>query len=134
MQPDSLSILLIQGRNAIAPGVAAALTRVGLRVTAVAEGGQGQVEARARRYDCVLLDLGDAWESAIVLRALRADLSLPIIVIAATGHAVERISALDAGADDCVNAPISSRVLCTRIAATVRRIRRASASLNVHHA
>jgi len=123
MKPEPLSILLIQGRHATAHGFAASMTRLGARVASVREGGHGQVEARIHRYDCVVIDLGDAWESAVVVRALRLDTTVPVIVIAATECAASRISALDAGADGCIASSLPAQVMRAHIAACSRRAR-----------
>jgi DNA-binding response OmpR family regulator len=98
----------------------------GARVTSVSNELDAIHEARARRYDCVVVDLGRAPRDrgVTLTRALRAEHAVPIVLIASgTGHS-ERIDLLDAGADDCVPASCSERELLSRIVATVRRAQR----------
>jgi DNA-binding response OmpR family regulator len=126
MQTESLALLLINGPDPCAQKLAPYLTAHGVRVTAVANELAGQLEARSRVYDCVVVDLGPQARDrgVMVTRALRAEHRLPIVLIA-SGHDVgERIDVLDAGADDCVLASCSERELMSRILASIRRVRR----------
>jgi DNA-binding response OmpR family regulator len=58
-----------------------------------------------------------------VCRDLRTRIDVPIIMVTARRDEVDRILGLDAGADDYVTKPFSSRELVSRIQAVVRRAR-----------
>lgn len=72
----------------------------------------------------ILLDLmlpgGDGVE---VCRALRRRMDVPIIMLTARREEIDRVIGLDAGADDYVTKPFSSRELLSRIHAILRRTR-----------
>ena len=71
--------------------------------------------------DLILLDLGlpdiDGME---VLRQVRQESNVPIIVVSARGQEREKISALDEGADDSVTKPFSAEELLARIRVGLR--------------
>ncbi len=72
--------------------------------------------------DVVLLDLGLPDGDGIDLtRALREQAEMPIIVISARQQERDKVSALDAGADDYLTKPFSAKELLARIRAAVRR-------------
>lgn len=75
--------------------------------------------------DLVLLDLGlpdiDGFE---VCRQLRAQSSVPIIVVSARGEEVDRVVGLELGADDYLVKPFGFRELLARIQAVRRRVDR----------
>jgi DNA-binding response OmpR family regulator len=123
MNLESVAVLVISGRDPASQRLAYFLATQGMRVTAVADPVAGQLEARSRSYDCLVLDLGCDANAAAIMRMLRSQSGAPIIFIAATKNVTERVNALDAGADDCVALPFSERELMTRILATVRRAR-----------
>jgi DNA-binding response OmpR family regulator len=115
--------LLINARDPTAQQLAYFLAAQGMRVTEVADAAAGQLEARARTYDCLVLDLGRGADAPAIMRLLRIQCAAPIVFIAASKDVTERVNALDAGADDCVSHPFSERELMTRILASVRRAR-----------
>ncbi len=123
LDPEPITVLLIHGREEAAQRVAALLTAQGLRVTAVRGVSVGQVEARRCHYDCLVLELGAAFDAISTTRALREESSTPIVVIASTTDVAERVSALDAGADACIAPSMAERELLLRIVASVRRAR-----------
>jgi two-component system KDP operon response regulator KdpE len=74
------------------------------------------------RPDVVLLDLGlPDMDGKEVIRRIRAASAVPIIVISARHQEVEKIAALDNGADDYVNKPFEIGELMARIRAAIRR-------------
>ena len=74
--------------------------------------------------DVVLLDLMLPGRDGMdVCRDLRTRTDIPIIMVTARKDEVDRILGLDAGADDYVTKPFSSRELVSRIRAVVRRAR-----------
>jgi DNA-binding response OmpR family regulator len=121
---SEVAVLLINGAEPVAKKLALYLTGHGCRVSVVDEAVSGG-ETHARRYDCVVIDLGEeACARAVTLtRAVRHEFAQPILVIAPGNNVDERVAVLDAGADDCVSAACSERELLSRILASVRRSR-----------
>ncbi|MDI9468654.1 MAG: response regulator transcription factor [Bacillota bacterium] len=74
-------------------------------------------------YDLILLDIMmpqlDGYQ---VLRAIRQESLVPVILLTAKGEDYERIMGLDYGADDYVVKPFSTGELMARIRAVLRRI------------
>jgi two-component system KDP operon response regulator KdpE len=84
---------------------------------------QGLVEAGARQPDVVVLDLGLPDRDGIdFIRDLRGWSDLPVIVLSARSQEADKITALDAGADDYLTKPFSVGELLARVrvTATVR--------------
>jgi DNA-binding response OmpR family regulator len=107
------------------PGVAAQLVRVltrgGYAADHVATGGAALNRGRP---DVVLLDLGPPDTDGVhVCRQLRQRSEAAIIVVTAFGEESDRVSALDAGADDYLVKPFGVSELLARIRAVLRRIR-----------
>ena len=74
------------------------------------------------RIDLILLDLMLPGEDGLSLcRALRAESSIPIIMLTAKGDEVDRVIGLEMGADDYLPKPFGSRELIARIRAVLRR-------------
>src|SRR3954447_23201536 len=70
----------------------------------------------------VILDLGLPDVDGIeVCRRLREGRSIPILVLSARGAERDKVSALDAGADDYVTKPFGSEELLARVRAALRR-------------
>ena len=73
--------------------------------------------------DFVLLDLGlPDMDGTDVCRAIRARSQVPIIVVSARSEEIDRVVALEMGADDYVVKPFGMHELVARIRAVVRRI------------
>ena len=78
--------------------------------------------AAANRPDAVILDLGLPGISGLeVIRSLRHWTSTPIVVLSARDSELDKIAALDAGADDYVTKPFGMGELLARLRAALRR-------------
>jgi len=90
----------------------------------------GLVEAGTRRPDLVILDLGlPDGDGLAFLRDLRTWSQVPVIVLSARSEEVDKIAALDAGADDYLTKPFGVGELMARVRAAMRRgLRPAEAS------
>src|SRR5690606_13001237 len=66
-----------------------------------------------------------------VCRTIRANSSVPIIIVTAKGEETERIVGLEMGADDYVAKPFSPRELTARVRAVLRRTRHADSGTTV---
>ncbi len=86
--------------------------------------GRAALEAVDReKPDLIVLDLGlPDIDGVEVCRQVRRTLSVPILVLSARGAEGDKVSALDAGADDYVTKPFGADELLARIRATLRRV------------
>ncbi len=89
-----------------------------------AQNGQSAImEASSHNPDIVLLDLGlPDMDGIEVIRSIRSWSNMPIIVISARSEDMDKIDALDAGADDYLTKPFSVEELLARLRATQRRL------------
>ena len=83
---------------------------------------QGLVEAGTRKPDLVIVDLGlPDGDGVDLIRDLRAWSGVPVIVLSARTDELDKVEALDAGADDYLTKPFGVAELLARVRATVRR-------------
>jgi two-component system KDP operon response regulator KdpE len=102
------------------------------RVVEVENGGRGVIEARSRRPDLVLVDLGlPDRDGQAVIQAIRKFSPVPILVLSARTMESEKIAALDNGADDYVAKPFSAPELLARVRTALRRAARAGDQLPI---
>lgn len=79
--------------------------------------------ASSHNPDVIFLDLGlPDMDGMDVIKKIRSWSNLPIIVISARGEDEDKISALDAGADDYLTKPFSVEELLARLRVTIRRL------------
>lgn len=117
-----MHLLLIEDDTAISEGIVDALTGAAHRVSHAATGNAGLLTMRADAPDLVLLDLGlPDVDGTDVCRRIRAESSVPIIVISARTEEIDRVLALEMGADDFLVKPFGIRELIARIRAVTRR-------------
>jgi two-component system response regulator RegX3 len=112
-------LLLVEDDDGIAAPLVKGLEREGFDVDRVTNGAGALAHEGA---DLVLLDLRlpdiDGFE---VCRRLRAESSVPIIVISSRGEEADRVIGLELGADDYLVKPFGVRELVARIRAVTRR-------------
>jgi len=121
-------ILVVEDEPKTAETVRLYLAHAGFTVTVVHDGRRGLAEARAGRYDLVLLDLMlPGLDGLQICRALRAEQKVPIIMLTARATEGDRVLGLDLGADDYVGKPFSPREVVARVRAVLRRSGRAQA-------
>ena len=127
-------ILIVDDHREIRDLVSRALTKEGFRVSAAADGrGMRKVLADSR-IDLILLDLMLPGEDGLSLcRALRTELSIPIIMLTAKGDELDRVIGLEMGADDYLPKPFGSRELVARIKAVLRRSQDTIAPPDINH-
>ena len=95
-----------------------------------AENGSSAIlEASSHKPEIILLDLGlPDMEGVDVIKKVRTWSNVPIIVISARSEDVDKIEALDAGADDYLVKPFSFQELEARIKALLRRNKETAAN------
>lgn len=112
-------VLVIEDDRSIGEQLVRGLTRAGCRVDLV-----GSAAAALRHADAevILLDLGLPDGDGIELcQRLREGTSAPILVVTARDTEQERVTALDAGADDYIAKPFGFAELMARMRAALRR-------------
>jgi DNA-binding response OmpR family regulator len=93
----------------------------------VHDGARGLERARSGEHALVVLDLMlPAMNGIQVLRQLRRESDVPVLILTAKGEDVERILGLEIGADDYLPKPFNPRELVARIRAILRRSLRSS--------
>lgn len=95
-----------------------------LQVSARLSGEDGLQALQDAHWDLVILDIMLPGMSGIdVLKTLRKDSDIPVIMLTARGDDVDRILGLEFGADDYLTKPFNPRELLARIKAIMRRSR-----------
>ncbi len=116
--------LLVEDEPQIRRFVRAALEEEGWQVNEAATVQRGLSDAGTRGPDLIILDLGLPDGDGIdFIRDIRKWSNVPIIVLSARTGEADKITALDAGADDYLTKPFSVGELQARVRATVRRQR-----------
>jgi two-component system response regulator CpxR len=115
-------ILLVDDDTELASLLSEFLGREGFTVSAEHEGHRGLDRARRPGVDLVVLDVMlpgiDGFE---ILRRLRSESKVPVIMLTARGEDVDRIIGLDLGADDYLAKPFNPKELVARIRSVLRR-------------
>jgi two-component system KDP operon response regulator KdpE len=124
--PDPI-VVLIEDEPQIRRFLRATLSGQGYRLFEAATGADGLVEVGSRQPDVVIVDLGlPDMDGVAVIRRLREWTAVPIIVLSARGQERDKVTALDAGADDYVSKPFSASELLARIRVALRHTAGAS--------
>jgi len=98
------------------------LGQEGFEVRLAHDGEQALLESRRPGLDAMVLDIMMPRMNGIdVLRSLRKESELPVIMLTARGEDLDRIIGLELGADDYLAKPANPRELLARIRAVLRR-------------
>ena len=121
------AVVLIEDEPQIRRFLRATLTSQGYRLFEAATGADGLVEVASRQPDIVIIDLGlPDMDGIDVIRRLREWSSAPVIVLSARGQERDKVTALDAGADDYVSKPFGADELLARMRVALRHAAGAS--------
>jgi DNA-binding response OmpR family regulator len=116
------TILVVEDEPRIASLVRDYLVQGGFDAILAHDGETGLREARVRKPDLVILDLGLPKRDGIdVIRELRKTSNVPVVILTARGEEADRILGLELGTDDYVVKPFSPRELVARVRAVLRR-------------
>ena len=119
------AVLVVEDEPSIAELIAENLRHNGFRTTWAIDSASAQREIDASVPDLILLDWMLPGESGLVLakrwRAHPRTKEVPIIMLTARGDEADRVAGLDAGADDYIAKPFSTRELLARVRAVLRR-------------
>lgn len=118
-----MNVLLVEDDPAVRGAVERALRHAGHQPALAADGIRALEQATAVPYDAVVLDLGlPGLDGLEVCRRLRAAGNLvPVLMLTARAAVSERVSGLDAGADDYLVKPFALDELLARLRALERR-------------
>jgi two-component system OmpR family response regulator len=117
-------VLLVDDDAEIRALLSEYLTREGFAVTAVPDGRSMDEALEDTRFDIAVLDLMLPGEDGVTLcKRLRAKSILPVIMLTARGEEADRITGLEAGADDYLAKPFNPRELLARVHSVLRRAR-----------
>jgi two-component system KDP operon response regulator KdpE len=120
-------VVLIEDEPPIRRFLRATLTGQGYRLFEATTAADGLVEVASRQPDVVIVDLGlPDLDGLEVIRRLREWSAVPVIVLSARGQERDKVTALDAGADDYVSKPFSAGELLARIRVALRHTAGAS--------
>ena len=119
-----MRVLLVEDDRAVSLGVQHALEREGWRVDALADGEPACSVGLLGQHDLAVLDLGLPRKSGMeVLRHWRAHgVRMPVLLLTARDQLADRVSGLDAGADDYLVKPFDLPELLARLRALRRRL------------
>lgn len=119
---QNIKILIVEDDGPIRNLIATALQTNAYKYDLAANGKTALLALSTHHYDIVLLDLGLPDKDGIeIIDQLRTFSTTPIIVISARTNDEDKISALDAGADDYLTKPFSVEELLARVRSTLRR-------------
>ena len=120
---NSPTIIIIEDEAQIRRFLRTTLTSEDYQVIEAETGRQGLTEAATRKPDLIILDLGlPDMDGVEVVKELRAWSSVPIIILSARSQECDKISALDAGADDYLVKPFGVGELLARIRVALRHV------------
>ncbi len=118
------SVLVIDDEAPLLRALQINLSARDYSVSTATDGTSG-LSAMARNHpDVVIVDLGlPDMDGTDVIRGIRGWSNAPIIVLSARGQEIQKVEALDAGADDYVTKPFGMNELLARLRAATRRAR-----------
>ena len=119
---NNVSILMVEDDDEIGELISRYLKSNQMDVTIASDGGAMDAALAERAFDLLILDLNLPGEDGLsICRRLRAQKSLPIVMVTARGEDVDKIVGLEMGADDYLAKPFNPRELLARIRSVLRR-------------
>lgn len=118
-----MRILVVEDDHLLGDGITRALTRAGDTADWLTNAEDAWHSLQLEHFDCLILDLGlPGMDGLSLLRQLRkAGSTLPVLILTARDAIEDRISGLDAGADDYLLKPFDLAELRARLRAISRR-------------
>jgi len=115
-------ILLVDDERAILTLLSYPLRKDGYEVVQAADGSEALSRFAEGRFDLVVLDvMMPKLDGLEVCRRLRAQSSVPIIMLTAKAEEIDKVLGLELGADDYITKPFSMREFRSRVKAALRR-------------
>jgi len=121
--PSGLSVLLVDDDLELCELMQEFFARRGIKLDAVSEARRGLSRALSGGHDLILLDvMMPGLDGLELLRLVRRQSQVPVIMLTARTAQVDRVAGLDAGADDYLPKPFGPEELLARIRAVLRRV------------
>lgn len=124
MQPSAanVQVLIVEDDPDIGKLLAMTMRENGMTPTIAEDGHVMQSLLRNNTFALIILDVMLPGEDGLTLcRKIRAEKTIPIILLTALGEEVDRIVGLEVGADDYVTKPFSPREVVARVRSLLRR-------------
>jgi len=122
MSDPSFGIVVVEDEGHIRRFIRLALESEGFQVFEADGVRRGLIEAGTRCPDLVIVDLGLPDGDGIdLIRDLRSWSDVPVIVLSARSAEMDKVKALDSGADDYLTKPFGAAELLARVRAQLRR-------------
>jgi DNA-binding response OmpR family regulator len=119
---DAQTILLVDDEDSVQKLLAYPLERDGYTVIPAQDGEEALARFQNEQIDLVVLDVMlPRLDGLEVCRRLRAQSSVPIIMLTARGDELDKVLGLELGADDYITKPFSIREFRSRVRALLRR-------------
>jgi DNA-binding response OmpR family regulator len=120
--PESATILLVDDEEAVQKLLTYPLEQEGFRVLQAGDGEEALSRFDTEHVDLVVLDLMlPRLDGLEVCRRLRAQSTVPIIMLTARDDELDKVVGLELGADDYITKPFSIREFRSRVRALLRR-------------
>ena len=118
-----MRVLIVEDDPDLNRQLVAAVTEAGYVVDAAADGEEGHFLGETEPYDAVVLDLGlPGMDGLSVLEAWRREgRKMPVLILTARDRWTDKVSGMDAGADDYVAKPFHMEEVLARLRALIRR-------------
>lgn len=120
-----MRLLLVEDDSLLGSGLLAGLQADGYSVDWVKDGEAALSASTTTPYDAIILDIGLPKMSGleVLKQARQRDVTTPVLILTAQDAVADRVSGLDAGADDYLTKPFELGELCARLRALTRRAR-----------
>ncbi len=117
-------ILIVEDDTAVSNLISITLETQSYQYRLAKTGSSALLDAVSHHPDVILLDLGlPDLDGIEIIKRVRSWTNTPIIVVSARGEDADKVSALDAGADDYLTKPFSVDELLARLRVALRRVR-----------
>jgi len=121
-EQNNLRILVVDDEKSIRSFLKTSLSSYGYAVFEATKGKEALTESVSVHPDAIILDLGlPDMDGREVIAKIRKRTKTPIIILSVRDDPLEKIAALDAGADDYLTKPFSVEELLARLKAVMRR-------------
>lgn len=118
-----MRLLIVEDEAGLQQHLQSGLKKEGFAVDVSSDGRDGLFQGRENDYDAAIIDLGLPEIDGIdLIKQLRADgRTFPILILTARGHWQDKVTGLEAGADDYLAKPFMFAELVARVRALLRR-------------
>ena len=118
-----MRILVVEDEQTTRSALCRSLAAAGFSVDSASDGSEAELFLQQRHYDAVVLDrrLPDFSGDLVLARLRRRGLGVPVLMLTALDRVSDRVTGLEAGADDYLVKPFAFEELLARLRALIRR-------------